>query len=275
MADELVHLEISGGVATVTLDSPENRNALSRKLMSDLKGHLDAALADQRARVVVLTGTGSVFCAGADLKEQRSANEAREGSTLNAASMPDMLNDIWESPKPVLARINGHARAGGIGLLGACDMAVAVEDATFSFSEVRIGVAPAIISVVTVPKIGITRAMELFLTGDTFTAREAAAMGLINAAVPASELDAAVGRYARALILRFSTAGADENFLADLRRILRKYPGRTPVHLRLETPAHGEAVVETEETVALGDGLFGELGAMLGDRAWQIESGAS
>ncbi|MEK7656481.1 MAG: DNA polymerase III subunit alpha, partial [Elusimicrobiota bacterium] len=88
-------------------------------------------------------------------------------------------------------------------------------------------------------------------------------------------LDAAVGRYARALTLRFSTAGADENFLADLRRILRKYPGRTPVHLRLETPAHGEAVVETEETVALGDGLFGELGAMLGDRAWQIESGAS
>ncbi|MEK7746389.1 MAG: LAGLIDADG family homing endonuclease, partial [Elusimicrobiota bacterium] len=88
-------------------------------------------------------------------------------------------------------------------------------------------------------------------------------------------LEAAVGRYARALTLRFSTAGADENFLADLRRILRKYPGRTPVHLRLETPAHGEAVVETEETVALGDGLFGELGAMLGDRAWQIESGAS
>ncbi|MEK9144430.1 MAG: OB-fold nucleic acid binding domain-containing protein, partial [Elusimicrobiota bacterium] len=82
-------------------------------------------------------------------------------------------------------------------------------------------------------------------------------------------LDAAVGRYARALTLRFSTAGADENFLADLRRILRKYPGRTPVHLRLETPSHGEAVVETGETVALGDGLFGELGAMLGDKAWQ------
>lgn len=251
MAEELVHLEISGGLATITLDSPENRNALSRKLMSDLKGHLDAALADPRARVVVLTGTGTVFCAGADLKEQRSANEAREGSTLNAASMPDMLNDIWESPKPVLARINGHARAGGIGLLGACDIAVAVEDATFSFSEVRIGVAPAIISVVTVPKIGITKAMELFLTGDTFTAREAAAMGLINAAVPATELDAAVSQYVESLLK------GGPNALAECKRLVRDVPGR-PVAEMLHVMAERSARLFASEEAREGMTAFAE-----------------
>lgn len=251
MEGELVHLEVSGGVATITLDSPENRNALSRRLMSDLKGHLDAALSDPSARVVVLTATGSVFCAGADLKEQRSANEAREGSTLNAASMPDMLNDIWESPKPVLARINGHARAGGIGLLGACDLAVAVEEATFSFSEVRIGVAPAIISVVTVPKIGITKAMELFLTGDTFSASEAAAMGLINAAVPAAELDTAVGRYVESLLK------GGPNALAACKRLVRDVPGK-PVAEMLHVMAERSGRLFASEEAREGMTAFAE-----------------
>jgi len=219
MTDELVHLDIVGGVATITLDSPANRNALSRRLVSDLRGHLDTALADARARVIVLTGTGTVFCSGADLKEQRTANESSE-TTLKNAGLPGILLDMWNSPKPVLGRINGHARAGGLGLIGACDLVVAVEDATFGFSEVRIGVAPAIISVVLLPKIGITRGMELFLTGETFDARASVAMGMVNAAVPALDLDAAVNRYVDSLLKGGPIA------LGACKRLVREVPGR-------------------------------------------------
>jgi methylglutaconyl-CoA hydratase len=248
---ELVHLETAGGVATITMDSPENRNALSRRLMSDLHGHLQAALADSRARVLVITGSGPVFCAGADLKEQRAANEAGEGSTLNAASMPAMLNAIWESPKPVVARVNGHARAGGIGIIGACDLAVAVDHATFAFSEVRIGVAPAIISVVTVPKIGITKAMELFLTGNTFDAPAAVAMGLLNEAAPAAQLDAAVNRYVDSLLK------GGPNALAACKRLVRDVPGQ-PVAGMLQVMASRSAALFASEEAREGMLAFAE-----------------
>jgi len=230
MTSELVHLQVAGGVATITLDSPVNRNALSRQLMSDFDAQLHAALADDRARVIIITATGTVFCSGADLKEQRSANETGAPSTLGAASLPNMLNTIWESPKPVLARINGHARAGGIGIIAACDLAVAVDHATFAFSEVRIGVAPAIISVFIVPKIGVTKAMELFLTGDTFDAPAAEAMGLLNAAAPAADLDAAVARYVDSLL----KGGPDA--LAACKRLVRDVPGQ-PVAQMLKVMA--------------------------------------
>jgi hypothetical protein len=144
MSDELVHLEVAKGVGTITLDSPHNRNALSRQLTSELWGHLQAALADERVRVIVLTGSGTVFCSGADLKEQRDSNVA--GNTqAGPVGLPQILTAMWESPKPVIGRINGAARAGGLGLVAACDIAVAVETTTFALSEVRIGVIPAVI----------------------------------------------------------------------------------------------------------------------------------
>ncbi len=251
MTTELVHLEVARGLATITLDSPDNRNALSRRLMLDLHGHLHAALADRSVRVIVVTGTGPVFCSGADLKEQRVANEAGEGSTLNAASMPEMLNSIWESPKPVVARINGHARAGGIGIIGACDLAVAVDHATFAFSEVRIGVAPAIISVVAVPKIGITKAMELFLTGETFDAPAAVTMGLLNAAPPAAELDAVVNRYVSALLK------GGPNALAACKRLVRDVPGQ-PVSEMLRVMASRSADLFASDEAREGMMAFAE-----------------
>ena len=217
MSEDLVHLDIAGGVATVTLDSPANRNALSRALMAGLQASLDAALAADRARLIVLTGAGPVFCSGADLKEQRGVNEAGQGA--GAGGLVSILKRIWHSPKPVIARVGGPARAGGIGLVAACDIAVAVDSATFAFSEVRLGLIPAIISVVLVPKLGVTKAMELFLTGDTFDASEAARIGLLNAAVPADQLDATVGRYAGSL-LKGSPAA-----LAGCKRLVREVPG--------------------------------------------------
>jgi methylglutaconyl-CoA hydratase len=218
MNGELVHLDVARGIATITLDSPHNRNALSRQLVADLEGHLASALGDERVRVVVLTGNGPSFCSGADLKERRA--EHAEPPSLRPGGLAPILATMWNAPKPIVGRINGPARAGGIGLIAACDIAVAVETATFAFSEVRIGVIPAMIAVVVIPKIGEPRALELFMTGDTFDARSAVSYGLLTAAAPDGELDAAVGRYVESLLK--GAPGA----LAGCKRLVRDVPGR-------------------------------------------------
>ncbi len=197
MTDELVHLDVAEGVATITLDSPTNRNALSSRLRRELLGHLDAARADGGVRVIVLTHTGPVFCAGMDLKESRGAGAQDQGVN----EVPQILQTLWTSPKPVVAKLTGAARAGGVGLVAACDIAVAAAEATFAFTEVRIGVVPAVISVTVLPRLLPRAAHELFLTGETFDARRAAAIGLLNSAVPADALDGEVRRYVEALRL--------------------------------------------------------------------------
>lgn len=188
---ERVHLDVAAGVATVTLDSPANRNALSAQVRRELAAHLDAALADDAVRVVVLGHTGPVFCSGMDLKEARGPAADAQGVT----EVPALLRRIWTAPKPVLAKVAGAARAGGMGLVAACDVAVAAETATFAFSEVRIGVVPAVISVPVLPRLAARAAHELFLTGEPFDAARAAAIGLVNAVVPGDGLDAEVARY--------------------------------------------------------------------------------
>jgi methylglutaconyl-CoA hydratase len=180
--------EIRDGAAWITLNRPESRNALSAALVDELHGHLLAAGADPKVRVIVLTGAGSAFCAGADLKSPPGAG----GAGARAASLPDVLNAMMESDKPVIAAINGAAFAGGLGLVGAADIVIANEEAVFSFSEVRIGVIPAVISVVCIPKLGPHNAMRLFLTGERFTGREAVTYGLAHRAVPLAGLIEAV-----------------------------------------------------------------------------------
>ena len=191
----LVRTTVNGGVATVLLDSPRNRNALSRRLLSELAAALDACAADTSVRVIVLTGAGPAFCAGADLKEQG------DGKGPGPVSMPSVLTKISGHRCPVVARVNGAVRAGGIGLMAACDIVVAPSSATFAFSEVRIGVVPAIIAVPVLSRMNATAAHEYFLTGSSFGADEAVRTGLVNRAVPASELDAAVSSYTDALML--------------------------------------------------------------------------
>jgi methylglutaconyl-CoA hydratase len=208
---ELVHLDVAAGVATITLDSPANRNALSAQLRRELLDHLAAALGDDAVRVVVLSHTGRVFCSGMDLKETRGAGVQEQGVN----EVPRILSTIWDSPKPVVARVAGPARAGGVGLVSACDIAVAATDATFAFSEVRIGVVPAVISVTVLPRLLARAAHELFLTGETFDATRAVTVGLINSAVPADGLDAEVARYAE--MLRLGAPGA----LAATKEMLR------------------------------------------------------
>jgi methylglutaconyl-CoA hydratase len=190
MADELVHLAVERGVGTITLDSPANRNALSAQLRRELLDRFDTAIADGAVRAIVLTHTGPVFCAGMDLKETRGASADQQG--IN--EFPAILERIWTSPTPVVARLAGPARAGGVGMVAACDLAVAADTSTYAFSEVRIGVVPAVISVTVLPRLTARAAHELFLTGETFDAARAVAIGLLTATVPADELDAEVAR---------------------------------------------------------------------------------
>jgi methylglutaconyl-CoA hydratase len=214
MADELVHLDVARGAATITLDSPANRNALSARLRRELLDALDAAIADPAARVVVLTHTGPVFCAGMDLKETRGAS-ADEQAVME---FPAILERIWTSPTPVVARLAGPARAGGVGIVAACDVAVAADSTTYAFSEVRIGVVPAVISVTVLPRLAARAAHELFLTGEVFDAARAVRIGLLTAAVPADGLDAEVDRYVG--MLRLGAPGA----LAATKRLLLDGP---------------------------------------------------
>ncbi len=178
--------DVRRDAAWITLNQPEKRNALSDDIVAGLRAHLNAALADDRVRVIVLTGAGAAFCAGADLKSGGVSASAGENPFVT------VLKTIWEAPKPVIARINGHAFGGGIGLAAACDLTVAADSAMFSFSEVRVGVIPAMISVVVLPKLGLQNTMWLFLTGERFSAPRAAELGLIHRAVPAADLDRAV-----------------------------------------------------------------------------------
>ena len=147
--NQAVLYETRGPAAWLTLNQPERRNALSDAILAGLSDGLHKALADDAVRAIVLTGAGSAFCAGADLK----SGGVKTGSGENP--FVTVMRTIWESPKPVIGRINGHAFGGGIGLAAACDLSVAADGAAFSFSEVRIGVIPAMISVVVLPKIGI------------------------------------------------------------------------------------------------------------------------
>jgi methylglutaconyl-CoA hydratase len=183
-----VRVDIAGGVATLTLDAPANRNALSRAMVGGLLDALGAAAADPAVRVVVLTNSGSVFCAGADLSEQSATATDAKG----ARGFDELLRAIQTSPTPVVGRIDGHAVAGGVGLAAVCDISIARDDVLLGFTEVRVGVVPAMISVVCLPKMRRGDALEAFLRGRRFPATEAAGLGLITRAVPAGELDAAV-----------------------------------------------------------------------------------
>jgi methylglutaconyl-CoA hydratase len=181
---------VDAGVATLTMDHPENRNALTVELLDELGQGLERALADDSVRVIVLTNTGPAFCAGADLKAGRGG--AFAASARPTYGVPHILTLITDSPKPVVGRVAGHCMGGGVGLAAACDISIAADDVRFGFTEVRIGVAPSVISVVVLPKLRRADALELMLTGARVTAGRAAEVGLITRAVPAAELDGAV-----------------------------------------------------------------------------------
>ncbi len=188
---ELVHLDVTrldgGGLATITLDSPHNRNALSRQLVTELFGHLRTAAVDPSVKVLLVRSADRVFCSGADLSEATS-----EGMEEGARRIVELQRLIATIPKPVVAEVSGAVRAGGIGIVAASDVAVVAEDATFALTEVKLGLAAAIISLTVHHRMSPRAASLTTLGGEVFSGAEAAAYGLVTTAVPAAELDDAV-----------------------------------------------------------------------------------
>ncbi|MER6118985.1 enoyl-CoA hydratase family protein [Streptomyces sp. NPDC001743] len=167
------------GITTLTLDSPANRNALSAELVAALTGALDACAADEDTRAVVLTHTGNTFCAGADLK-----------APADPHAFVALMRRIITLPKPVVARVTGHVRAGGLGLLGSCDISVAGPGSSFALTESRLGLAPAVISLPLLPRLDPRAAARYYLTGERFDAAEAARTGLVS--IAADDVDTAL-----------------------------------------------------------------------------------
>lgn len=194
-ADELVHYDVADEVATITLDSPHNRNALSRQLVGELLERLERADADEAAKVVLIRAEGKVFCSGADLSEA-SADGMEEG----ARAMVEMQRRIVALGKPVVTRLHGAVRAGGIGMVAASDIAIAADDTTFALTEVKLALTPAVISLTVLPRMTSRAAALTCLTGEVFTGGDAEAMGLVTQAVAPEALDDSVAAICSSLV---------------------------------------------------------------------------
>ncbi|MGA8996235.1 MAG: enoyl-CoA hydratase family protein [Nocardioidaceae bacterium] len=179
-----VQVDVAERVGTLVLDSPANRNALSRRLVHELHDGLTALADDDDVRVVVLRAEGRTFCSGADLAEA-----AKDGMEQAAGVLVALQRWIVACDKPVVARVHGHVRAGGIGVVAACDVALSAGDATYAFTEVRLGLAPAAISLTVLPRLTDRAAALTLLTGETFDGREAERIGLVTRSVPEARLD--------------------------------------------------------------------------------------
>jgi len=186
---ELVHLEVADQVATITLDSERNRNALSKQLVTELAAHLTTADADADAKAILIRSAGTVFCSGADMAEAVSGGMAEGAKAIVA-----LQRQIATAAKPVVVELGGPVRAGGLGIVGAADIVIAAESVSFQLTEVRLGLAAAIISLSLIPRFSDRAAADLFLTARKFDAAEAAEVGLVTRAVPDAELGAAVAQ---------------------------------------------------------------------------------
>jgi len=230
--------EVRKSAAWITLNRPENRNALSAILVSELYEHLLAANDDPNVRSIVITGNGPAFCAGADLKSP-------PGQTIEGGrkSVPyaEVLTTIMDSEKPVIAAINGAAFAGGLGLVGAADIVVTVDDVLFSFSEVRIGVIPAVISVVCLPKLGTHHGMKLFLTGERFNGQQAVDFGLAHRAVSKDKLVEAVQEEIDAINL------GGPNAVIQCKKLVRRVPQLSREEAFAETAEWSGRMFRSEE----------------------------
>jgi enoyl-CoA hydratase/carnithine racemase len=225
--EDVVRVEVARGLMTVTLADLENRNALGSALVEGLRAALRAANRDSRIRVVVLTNEGSTFCAGANLKERSGDQGARgraqhESGGSDSGGLVELFREIQASPTPVVGRIAGHAMGGGVGLAAVLDVAIAAEDVKLGFTEVRLGVIPAMISVVCLPKMRRGEALEAFLRGNRFSASRAVELGLIHRAVPKDVLDAAVDE----VVADLRKGGPQALALA--KQLVYEVPGRDP-----------------------------------------------
>lgn len=215
----MIRSHTDGLVRTLTLDRPEKRNALSADLVAALDAALIDAADDPAVRVVVLTGAGAAFSAGADLAAlQALQTQSAEANLADSERLATLFERIYRLPKPVVAKVNGHAIAGGCGLAAVCDFALVADSAKLGFTEVRIGFVPAIVAVFVRRKLGEAAARDLCLRGHLISAGEAARIGLVTRAVAAERLDAEVDALARELATETSPSAValTKQLLADV-----------------------------------------------------------
>jgi methylglutaconyl-CoA hydratase len=217
----MLQVRIENGVARVTLDRPELRNAFDDALIKELQGAFEDIQAEPKARVLVLGGNGPAFCAGADLNwMKRMAAYGYEENLADAQSLARMLATLDRMPKPTIARVHGPVFAGGTGLVAACDIAVGTPEARFCLSEAKLGLSPATISPYVMRAMGERLARRYFLTAEVFEAAEAYRIGMLSALVPAPELDATVEGLVKHLL-----AGGPQAH-AEIKALIRAVAGR-------------------------------------------------
>ena len=253
--------DLHNGVARVTLNRPDIRNAFNDEVIIELCNLFQAIKDDDQVRVVVLTGAGTAFCAGADLNwMQKVADYDKEENVMDAEHLVDMLEFIDTCPKPVIGRINGPAMGGGCGVVAACDIAIASFDAKFAFTEVKLGLVPAVISPYVIRKIGIGPTRELFLTGERFDAHRAKEIGLVNAVAPPEALDS----FVEAKIKLLLTSGPKA--MAEVKKLVRKVPHVDPKDLRKYT---AELIASLRVSEEGHEGISAFLGKR--DASWAIK----
>jgi len=217
---ETISYKLADKIATITLDRPEVHNAFNEVMIAELTGIFKRISADENVRVVVLTGNGKSFSAGADLNwMKKMIDYSYEQNLDDSLKLADLFYLMYSLSKPIIARVNGAAIGGGTGLVAVCDIAIASEDAKFSLSEVKLGLVPACISPYVIRKVGEGRCREFFLTGERLTAQRALEAGLVNQVVAAEQLDKAVEEKASQLI------SSGPKALAMCKELLGKVPG--------------------------------------------------
>ena len=227
---ERIQLEIDGPVAHVWLNRPDVRNAFDGLMVTELRQVLFDLGTVEAVRVIVLGGRGPAFCAGADLDWMRAmAAFTRDENLREAQALADLFFTVYQSAKPVVARVHGAALGGGAGLVAACDIAVAALGTQFGFTEVRLGLVPAVISPYVLGKIGESAARELFLTGEKFEAVRALEIGLVRAAVPEEDLDATITRRVNELLLSGPRA------ISEAKALIREVAYRRPEDIQRYT----------------------------------------
>lgn len=220
-------IDIQEKHAIIRLNRPELHNAFNEQLIAELTHAFRTFGADDSVRIILLAAEGKSFCAGADLNWMGAmVHYSREQNVQDAGAMADMFEAIDLCPKPVIARVHGAAMGGGAGLVAACDLAFAVPEATFAFSEVRLGMIPAVISPYVMRKTGYGHARALFLTGERFDAKTAFRIGLLYRILPVEELDAGIQETMNALLRNGPQA------MAAVKALLREIAGRAPEEVR-------------------------------------------
>lgn len=201
MEYETIKLVIEKNIATIHLNRPDVHNAMNEKLMNELKTCFRTLNDDNNVRIIILTGEGKSFCAGADLNWMKSmAKYSKEENIKDSKLLLDLYETIYSSPKPVIGRVNGHAFGGGLGLFAACDIAIAVTGCKFAFSEVKLGIIPSVISTYIARRITLSKMRHLFITGERFDSDYAKEIGLVDFVVPVEELDSKVKFYTDLLL---------------------------------------------------------------------------